>query len=100
MLLTLSSLCPQMTGGINLYLYLGRDRGNGRGGRGRSDAKTEYNPRVREDYNPKGREGKTDQNPIGPDGKRMKCFNCESIKHLSQECPHKQRWKKVGNTAS
>ena len=26
-------------------------------------------------------------NPIGKDGKVLRCFNCESTKHLSNKCP-------------
>ena len=48
----------------------GRDRGQGRAARSN-------------DY------VKTDSNPIGTDGKPMKCFTCESIKHLSRACPQK-----------
>ena len=68
----------------------GRDRGSGRGGRGRSDAK-------REEYYSKGSDGgrsdakREEYNSKGSDGKPMKCFNCESIKHLSYECPHKKQ---------
>ena len=48
----------------------GRDRGQGRAARSSNYVKT-------------------DSNPIGADGKPMKCFSCESIKHLSRDCPHK-----------
>ena len=48
----------------------GRDRGQGRAARSSNYVKT-------------------DSNPLGADGKPMKCFTCESIKHLSRDCPHK-----------
>ena len=48
----------------------GRDRGQGRAARSSNYVKT-------------------DSNPIGNDGKPMKCFTCESVKHLSRDWPNK-----------
>ena len=30
-------------------------------------------------------------NPKGPDGKPMRCYNCNSAEHLSRDCPHPRK---------
>ena len=30
-------------------------------------------------------------NPVGPDGQRMKCHECQSDRHLIAKCPNKRR---------
>jgi len=61
----------------NYYRRNNRGRGRGgssyRGGRGR------------------GGSNRSDSNPKNVDGEIMKCYDCESTKHLIGDCPHKKK---------
>ena len=35
------------------------------------------------------RQQRYEYNPTGSDNKPLKCYNCESVKHMSRDCPHK-----------